>query len=321
VYEIALSVAACLRAGTHVDVAWAVEARGFSSRDRTEALAITPGGGRIGSVMSGALNDQLAALVGTGLSRQLVDLHVGEVDALIAGLSCGGDVRCLIVPAEELPGQLWERLRDRAPICLLTHVDRDHVVATTMFDPDTITEAGEDVARLFARGVSNTAVLQDTVVTVLWPIPRLVIAGAGTIAEALAAAAGLLGWQTQIITEAEAAVALIAELSTVDKVVVISHDVEFAGPVLAGSLAGGAGYIGALGSRATQQTRAEWLADRGVTALDRIHGPAGLDVGARTPAEIAVSILAEALAVQSGATAGPLRDRTGAINRRVDAVD
>jgi len=56
------------------------------------------------------------------------------------------------------------------------------------------------------------------------------------------------------------------------------------------------GYIGALGARRMQENRADWLAYRGVTDLSRIHGPAGLDIGAETPAEIAVSILAEAIA-------------------------
>ena len=68
-----------------------------------------------------------------------------------------------------------------------------------------------------------------------------------------------------------------------DKLVVMAHDLELAGPVLAAALDGDVGYIGALGSRRTQQARAEWLAYRGVTDLERIHGPAGLDIGASTP--------------------------------------
>ena len=91
----------------------------------------------------------------------------------------------------------------------------------------------------------------------------------------------------------------------------ISHD-DDAGRAGAGGGAGRrVGYIGALGSRRTQQSRADWLAYRGITDLERVHGPAGLDIGANTPAEIAVSILAEALAVTSGKAAGSLRERSG----------
>jgi xanthine dehydrogenase accessory factor len=95
---------------------------------------------------------------------------------------------------------------------------------------------------------------------------------------------------------------------------VLSHDDELAGPALEAALAGDVGYIGALGSRRTQQSRAQWLADHGVTDLERVYGPAGLDIGANTPAEIAVSIIAEALATKSGSTPRSLRERTGSIH-------
>jgi xanthine dehydrogenase accessory factor len=316
-YDIAISVAACLRAGTRVDVAWAVETHGFSTRDHTEALMLTPGGGRVGSVLSGSLNDQLAGLAGTGSGGRIVDLHVGEVDALVAGLSCGGDARCLLVPATELPDRLWERLADREPICLVTRLDGDEVAETTVFGRDTVGDAGEDAARLFGRAASGSAVVGDMVITVLWPVPKLIVIGAGAIADALAATAALLGWSTQTMTDADAAETVLAELAALDNVVVISHDAEVAGRALMAVLSGGAGYIGALGSRRTQQARAGWLAEHGVSELDRIHGPAGLDIGAGTPAEIALSIVAEALAVRSGSSATSLRSRTGSIHASV----
>jgi xanthine dehydrogenase accessory factor len=112
----------------------------------------------------------------------------------------------------------------------------------------------------------------------------------------------------------DTATGVIAGLAVLDKLVVISHDHEFAGRALAAALSSDVGYIGALGSRRTQQSRADWLAYRGITDLERIHGPAGLDIGANTPAEIAVSILAEARAVKSGASAAFLRGRTGSIH-------
>ncbi len=92
---------------------------------------------------------------------------------------------------------------------------------------------------------------------------------------------------------------MIATLTALDKVVVASHDDELAGPALEAALAGDVGYIGSVGSRRTQQSRADWLAYRDITDLSRIRGPAGLDIGASTPPEIAVSILAEALAVSA----------------------
>ena len=134
------------------------------------------------------------------------------------------------------------------------------------------------------------------------------------IGDALSDAAGLLGWDTQMITDVRTATGVIAGLAVLDKMVVISHDDDLAGPALQAALAGEVGYIGALGSRRTQQSRADWLAYRGVTDLERVHGPAGLDIGANTPAEIAVSILAEALAVKSGKAATSLRERSGSIH-------
>jgi xanthine dehydrogenase accessory factor len=314
-YDIAISVAACLRAGTQVDVAWAVETRGFSSRDHAEALAITPGGGRVGSVLSGSVDERLAGLARAEEGGRIVDLHVDEMDALVAGLSCGGDARCLVIPASELPGELWQRLAERQPVCLVTRLDGDRVAGATVYGPDTIGDAGEDAARLFARAVSASVVAGDTVTTVLWPVPKLVVIGAGAIAEALVAAAGLLGWDSQTMTDADSAGIVLAELAPLDNAVVISHDAEIAGRALMAVLSGGAGYIGALGSRRTQQARADWLAAHGVTELDRIHGPAGLNIGANTPAEIALSILAEALAVRSGADATSLRGHSGPIHR------
>jgi xanthine dehydrogenase accessory factor len=300
VYEIAFSVARCLEADTRVDVAWLVDARGFPTSGRAEALAITPGGGRIGSLLSGALNEQLADLATGGVGRRLVVIAVSEVDALVTGLPAGAEARCLLMQASDLPAELWSLLRHREPVCLVSSLDGDVVVETALFTAETIADAGEDATRLFGRGVSGAAIADDRVTTVLWPTPNLVIIGRGPIAEALDAAAALLGWQVNVVMDVSSATGLIAGLAALDKVVVASHEVDLAGAALEAALDSEVGYIGAVGSRAIQRERAEWLAYREVTDLSRVHGPAGLDIGASTPAEIAVSILAEALAVGSG---------------------
>ena len=78
--------------------------------------------------------------------------------------------------------------------------------------------------------------------------------------------------------------------------------------------------MGALGSRRTQAARRDWLTEFGVSAADqdRVHGPAGLDIDAHTPAEIAISIVAEIVAGRSSAGGGALRDRSGPVH--VDGV-
>ncbi len=299
-YDIALSVAACLRAGTRVDVAWPVRAQGFASREPNEALALTPGGGRIGAVASGAANGQLSDLAIQGGGGRLVHLSIAEFEAQLAGLSRGGELDCLLAPATDLPAELWDRLRDRQSVCLVARLDGDRVTGVELYGPDTVAQAGEEAAQLLGRGISGAVVTPEAVVTVFCPVPKLLIVGHGAIVDALRANAELLGWQVEVAGERGVATGVIAGLSPLDAVVVAAHDLELAGPALEAALASSAGYLGGLGSRRMQQTRADWLAYRGVTDLSRLHRPAGLDIGARTPAEIAVSILAEALAVRSG---------------------
>ncbi|WP_426565909.1 XdhC family protein [Angustibacter sp. McL0619] len=299
-YDIALTVEACLRAGTRVDVGWAVATEGISSRDWSEAVAITPGGGRTGGVLSGSLNEQLADRAEQGIGARVLRLQVSEVDAMVAGLSCGGAATAVLLPATSLPGELWGALRRREPVCLVLPLDGDDVHDVTMFTADDVDAAGEDAAQLFARGTSASTVTADAVVTVLFPVPTLLVVGAGAIPDALMVCADLLGWHTQVTSDAATATGVIAGLARIDVLVVTSHDDDVAGRALAAALDGEVGYIGALGSRRKQQARADWLAYRGVVDLSRVHGPAGLDIGAGTAAEIAVSIVAEAIAVRSG---------------------
>ena len=164
---------------------------------------------------------------------------------------------------------------------------------------------------------------------VLGPPPRLVVFGAVDTAEALCRAAKGIGWRT-VVADARGKFATRERVPSADElivgwpdevlaqvapdrstaVVVLTHDDRFDVPALQGALAGNAFYVGALGSRRNQARRRERLLEAGVPeeALERISGPAGLDVGADTPAETALSILAEILAVRAGRSGGRLRD-------------
>lgn len=161
------------------------------------------------------------------------------------------------------------------------------------------------------------------------PPPRLVVFGAVDTAEALCAAAKLVGWDT-IAVDARTAFATPERLPSAGRIVVawpedalpdlrldrdtavvcLNHDARFDIPALQGALASDAFYVGAIGSRKTQAGRREKLLAAGVPeeALARIHGPAGLDLGADTPAETALAILGEALAARAGRTGRALRD-------------
>jgi xanthine dehydrogenase accessory factor len=99
-------------------------------------------------------------------------------------------------------------------------------------------------------------------------------------------------------------------------VVVLAHEDRIDLPALQLSLESDAFFVGAIGSRKTQARRREALLELGLDtdAVDRIHGPVGLDVGAQSPAETAVAILAEILAVRTGREGGPLRERTDKIH-------
>ena len=164
---------------------------------------------------------------------------------------------------------------------------------------------------------------------------RLLVFGAVDIAESLCRAANELGWQT-VVADPRAKFATRDRIASADEllvewpeevlaqvepdertaVVVLTHEERFDLPALLGALRSGAFYVGAIGSRRTQESRRERLLGEGLSEAecDRLSGPTGLDLGAETPAETAVSILAEILAVRAGRSGGRLRDASGRIH-------
>jgi xanthine dehydrogenase accessory factor len=106
------------------------------------------------------------------------------------------------------------------------------------------------------------------------------------------------------------------ELGARDAICILTHDPKFDVPAVRGALASRVGYIGVMGSRSTHERRTERLVEAGVTEqeLDRLMSPIGLDIGARTPEETAVSICAEIIARRTGRNVPSLRDARGAIH-------
>jgi len=172
--------------------------------------------------------------------------------------------------------------------------------------------------------------------------PSMVVFGAIDFSAALARAAGEIGYRVTIV-DARAAFARSPRFSRHaevvvdwpdrylagrgplgprDAVLVFTHDPKFDEPALIAALDSGAGYVGALGSRRTHAERVERLRAAGVTEADlaRISSPCGLDIGARTPAETAIAVLAEVLALRAARTGGRLAESAGPIHPRGAAV-
>jgi xanthine dehydrogenase accessory factor len=169
------------------------------------------------------------------------------------------------------------------------------------------------------------------------PAPRMAIVGATDFSAALAPLARALGWAVTICDArpafakadrfARAADVVVAPpgpwvaeaaLGPNDALLVFSHDPKHDEPAILAALAGDVGFLGALGSRRTADDRAHRLLAAGATPaqLARLHSPCGLDVGARTPEETAVSVLAEILATRSARSGAPLRTTGTAIHPR-----
>jgi xanthine/CO dehydrogenase XdhC/CoxF family maturation factor len=152
-------------------------------------------------------------------------------------------------------------------------------------------------------------------------LPLLLVVGDGPVSESLASMAELLGWRALL---ADSMAEVDTMLPGASAVVVTSHHADVDGPAIRAALRSGGRpvYVAAMGSRRTQERRREWLLsnDLSATDLERLHAPAGLDIGADSPAEIALAILAELVATRRGAIAqGSLKDRGGPIHPDLSA--
>jgi xanthine dehydrogenase accessory factor len=144
----------------------------------------------------------------------------------------------------------------------------------------------------------------------------LIVGTAGPIDDALANQAELLGWAVVATTSVEESVGEIVEMGTSDAVVVLEHRHAVATPVLAAALRSSVGYVGAVGSRRMQAARLSSLRQAGLGdgEIEALHCPSGLDLGATSPAESAVSIVAEIVATRTGRDPRPLRTTTNQIS-------
>ena len=323
--------------GERVALARVVATRRSAPRPVGSKLAVSEGGELAGSVSGGCVESEVfeaAREVLRGGEPRLLTYGISDDLALSVGLPCGGEI------------DVWVDEPDPALLERLAEVVRDDARAVVLTDLETgaqrLVLEGEDAHTddLIRAGHSRVVEQEGRRVfaDVFGPPPRLLVYGAVDTAESLCSAARALGWHT-IAADARAKFATRERIPSADElivawpdetlaqvqpdhttaIVVLTHDDKFDVPLLVGALTTDAFYIGALGSRRNQERRRERLLDAGVdeTALDRISGPAGLDIGAHSPAETAVSILAEIMAVRAAREGGPLKHASGRIHVEV----
>jgi xanthine dehydrogenase accessory factor len=194
--------------------------------------------------------------------------------------------------------------------------------------------AARDALERGKSGIVAVADGVDAFVEVIPVPPQLVIFGAVHVAQALIPIAKSVGFDV-VVVDARQQLATPERFPEVEQVMVawpdealgqlkitnttaiaiLTHDPKFDEPAILGSLATKAMYIGAVGSRKTNADRQQRLRDSGVSEdqIARVHGPIGLDIGGRSPEEMAISIIAEIIAVRNGRTGQALRETSGDI--------
>lgn len=329
------AAAGWLAAGHGVAIATVVTTWGSSPCQPGSRLAVNDRSDFVGSVSGGCVEGEVIRValevMRHGASR-LLEFGVSDDDAWQVGLACGGRVEILVARAtrDELEAQRGHRLARRSCVLMSTLPDGEQRLLETSSLAERLAGDPELVGALGAAVRTDQSVVFDRsgeriFVHVLNPSPRLVIVGAPHVALCLAPMAKTSGFEVTLI-EPRAAFAsrhgtagldvrgewpdaalatLVPDARTA--VVTLAHDPKLDDPALAAALASEAFYVGALGSRRTHEKRLARLRERGLTEgqLQRLHAPVGLPIGARTPAEIAVSILAEIVQVRRLGCAGP----------------
>lgn len=295
-----------------------ISTRGFGARAQLEAMLVLDDGRQAGSILGGRLDPSIADAI-AGLGRFGGAVRLGVSDAQRAD-GCAGVAELLVQRIEQLPARYWAPAErpDVAVTLLGTPLGQTVVVASdgtlagSLGGAELDAEAADVAAamRRAARSLDQVVDLrsgQRALLEVRRRGATLVIASGGDLAEATAALARTLGWSVFVSSDPAQVVERLDGCGPDDALVVMSHDVEIDEPVLSHASRLGLGYVGVLGSRQVHRARHVRLRRLSVDEafIAQLHGPAGLDIGAWTPAETAVSIMAEILAVRSGRSGRP----------------
>lgn len=332
--------------GVSVGRAVVIRTLGSVPRPVGAALLLAADGRLAGSVSGGCVEGAAAEEIERARRNggaTVVRYGIGDDQAWSVGLACGGTIDVLIEP--EVPPEVVEAAAGDegtvviAPLPAQASLDsRPRLVFHAQgglcgSTGDEVVDAGLVAAATdaLARGASISVGVggREYFLETFARRARLVIVGATEVARSLVTLATALGYETIVVDgrpafalderfpDADALivgwldeVAAQIDLRPTDAVAVLSHDPKFDEPAIVEALHRGCRYVGAIGSRKVQAERRVRLHDAGVSAvaLARLHGPIGLDLGGRAPAEIALAVMAEIVAARYGATGEPLAE-------------
>ena len=297
------------RAGQGAALATVVETWGSAPRGAGSQLAISGAGEMLGSVSGGCVEGAVVAEAQEALADgkpRLLTYGVSDDTAFAVGLACGGTIRVLVEPVgPSMPVALLEAL-------VAARAARQRVAyLAELAGPGRRISDGAGLEERFRA--DRSGVDGDWFVAIHNPPLRLVVVGAVHIAQPLCQIARLAGYDPVLVDpraafgaaarfpgevilgdwpdEALAAYGLDARTA----VVTLTHDPKLDDPAIRVALASEVFYLGCLGSKKTHAGRVARLTEAGFTPAEigRIHAPVGLDIGAKSPAEIAVAIMAQ----------------------------
>ncbi|MES2127628.1 MAG: XdhC family protein [Pseudomonadota bacterium] len=309
--EVLKTAAAWIAEDKRCELVTVIKTWGSSPRPIGALLAICEDGSVVGSVSGGCIEDDLIERVRTaGVTRttpELVTYGITADEAHRFGLPCGGTIELAIEPlnAASQVSELLARLEQHQLVARRVDM-QSGAVTLAAAAPGTIVEVANNV-----------------LTTVHGPRWRLLIIGAGQLSRILAQIASAMDYHVTVCDPREEYRAtwhlpgiepvhampddlvIEARLDHRSAVVALTHDPKLDDLALMEALKSDAFYVGAIGSRINNAKRRERLKQFDVSdaQLARLHGPIGLYIGSKTPAEIAVSIMAEMTAVKNGVPA------------------
>jgi len=307
--------------GRAIALAWVVETWGSAPRPVGSLLVVSDAGQMAGSVSGGCVEGAVVVEAIEALedgAPRILDYGVSDDEAFAVGLACGGRIRVLVEPvlAQSAQNPNTHNTSALSPDLLadLVAARRERRAVAYVVDTDTWQRQLAPPETFPERFRADQSGFEDTrFVAIQNPPLKLIVVGAVHIAQPLVGMAHLAGYDPTVVDPRDAfgsaarfpGEAIVndwpdAALSALGidartAVVTLTHDPKLDDPALMIALQSPAFYVGSLGSTRTHAKRVTRLTEAGLSAdqLARLHAPVGLNIGARTPAEIAIAVLAQ----------------------------